>query len=83
MHEHQHFEYSNIDNLWPWITKAVISSTAISVVIANNTTYGSKLYIFLLCQKSLDIKIMFQGDILYISYREYLKTYFLISNMHC
>ncbi len=40
-------------------TEAVISSTA----IFNNTVYGSKLYIFLLCQKSLDIKIMFHEDI--------------------
>ncbi len=30
----------------PWSTKAVIS-TDIFVVIANNTLYGSKLYIFL------------------------------------
>ncbi len=29
------------------------SSTAIFVAIANNTLYGSKLYIFILCQKSL------------------------------
>ncbi len=29
------------------------SSTAIFVAIDNNTLYGSKLYIFLLCQKSL------------------------------
>uniref|UniRef100_A0A671Q229 G protein-coupled receptor kinase n=1 Tax=Sinocyclocheilus anshuiensis TaxID=1608454 RepID=A0A671Q229_9TELE len=29
------------------------SSTGIFVAIANNTLYGSKLYIFLLCQKSL------------------------------
>ncbi len=40
-------------HLWPCSTKAVISSTGIFVVIANNTLYGSKLYIFLLCQKSL------------------------------
>ncbi len=49
--------------MWPWSTKAVISSTAIFVAIDNNTLYGSKLYIFLLCQKSLDIKIMFHEDI--------------------
>ncbi len=42
---------------------AVISSTAIFVAIDNNTLYGSKLYIFHLCQKSLDIKIMFHEDI--------------------
>ncbi len=36
----------------------------IFVAIANNTLYGSKLYILLLCQKSLDIKIMFHEDIL-------------------
>ncbi len=34
-------------------TKAVISNTGIFVAIDNNTLYGSKLYIFLLCQKSL------------------------------
>ncbi len=33
-----------------------------------NTSYGSKLLIFLLCQKSLDIKIMFHEDILYCKY---------------
>ncbi len=64
----------------PWSTKAVISSTAIFVAIDNNTLYESKLYIFLLCQKSLDIKIMMHEDILY---RKYIKTYFLISKMHC
>ncbi len=50
-------------NMCPWSIKAVISSTAIFVVITNNTLYGSKLYIFILCQKSLDIKIMFHEDI--------------------
>ncbi len=39
--------------MWPWTTKAVISSTGIFVAIANNTLYGSKLSIFLLCQKLL------------------------------
>ncbi len=33
--------------------KSSISITGIFVAIANNTVYGSKLYIFLLCQKSL------------------------------
>ncbi len=37
----------------PWSTKAVISSTGIFVAIDNNTLNGSKLSIFLLCQKSL------------------------------
>ncbi len=35
------------------VTKPVISSTGIFVAIANNTLYGSKLQIFILCQKSL------------------------------
>ncbi len=48
--------------------------------IANNTLYESKLYFFLLCQKSLDIKIMLHED---ISYRKYIKTELLISKMHC
>ncbi len=39
--------------MWPCSTKAVISNTGIFVAIDNNTLYGSKLYIFLLCQKSL------------------------------
>ncbi len=39
--------------LWPWSTKALISSTAIFVAIANNTLHGSKWSNFLLCQKSL------------------------------
>ncbi len=47
----------------PWSTDAVISSTAIFVAITNNTLYGSKLYIFILWQKSLDIKIMLHEDI--------------------
>ncbi len=53
--------------------KHIISLTGIFVAIANNTLYGSKLLIFLLCQKSLGyyVKIMFHGDILYISYRKY------------
>ncbi len=38
-------------------------STGIFVAIDNNTSYGSKLLIFLLCKKSLDIKIMFHEDI--------------------
>ncbi len=50
-------------NLCPWSTEAVISSRAIFVEIANNTLYGSQLYIFILFQKSLDIKIMFHEDI--------------------
>ncbi len=57
-----------------WSTKAVISSTAIFVAIDNNTLYESKLYIFILWQKSLDIKTMFHEYMLYISYREYIKT---------
>ncbi len=36
-----------------WSTKPVLSRWSIFVAIANNTLYGSKLYIFLLCQKSL------------------------------
>ncbi len=37
----------------PCSTKAVISNTGIFVAIDNNTLYESKLYIFILCQKSL------------------------------
>ncbi len=36
-----------------WSTKAVLSHWSIFVAIANNALYGSKLYIFILCQKSL------------------------------
>ncbi len=36
-----------------WSTKPVLSRWSIFVTIANNTLYGSKLYIFLLCQKSM------------------------------
>ncbi len=36
-----------------------------------NTLISPKLSIFILCQKSLDIKIMFHED---ISYRKYIKT---------
>ncbi len=44
-----------------WSTKPVLSRWSIFVAIANNTLYGLKLYIFLLCQKSLaySVKIMF------------------------
>ncbi len=51
-------------NMWPWTTK--ISCMGIFVEIVNNTLYGSKLLIFLLCQKSLGywVKIMFHKDIL-------------------
>ncbi len=41
-----------------WSTKAVWGI----LLITKNTLYGSKLYIFILCQKSLDIKIMFRED---------------------
>ncbi len=47
------------------------NSTDIFVEITNNTLYESKLYIFLLWQKSLDINIMFHED---ITYRKYIKT---------
>ncbi len=36
-----------------WSTKPVLSRWSIFVAITNNTLYGLKLYIFLLCQKSL------------------------------
>ncbi len=36
-----------------WSTKPVLNRWGIFVAIANNTLYGLKLYIFLLCQKSL------------------------------
>ncbi len=39
--------------MWPWSTTAVLNRWGIFVAIAKNTSYGSKLLIFLLCQKSL------------------------------
>ncbi len=48
----------------PWRTKPVISSTAIFII----QCMGSKLLIFIVCQKSLDIKIMFHEDILHCKY---------------
>ncbi len=36
-----------------WSTKPVLSHWGIFVAIANNILYGLKLYIFILCQKSL------------------------------
>ncbi len=36
-----------------WSTKPVLSRWSIFVAIANNTLYGLKFAIFLLCQKSL------------------------------
>ncbi len=42
-----------LSHMCPCSTKAVISNTGIFVAIDNNTLYGSKLSIFLLCQKSL------------------------------
>ncbi len=38
-----------------WSTKPVLRRWSIFVIIANNTLYGSKLYIFLLCQKIISI----------------------------
>ncbi len=43
--------------------KSSHNNTGIFVAIDNNTLYESKLCIFILCQKSLDIKIMFHEDI--------------------
>ncbi len=40
-------------HMWPWSTKQVLSLWGIFVAIAKNTLYGSKLLIFLLCQKYL------------------------------
>ncbi len=40
-------------HMWPWTTKPVLSRWGIFVAIAKNTLHGSKLLIFLLCQKSL------------------------------
>jgi len=50
-----------LSKLYKWIRKilqcksvtTVTCRTGIFVAIANNTLYGSKLLIFLLCQKSL------------------------------
>ncbi len=54
----QHVDYFGaleicVTHIWPWSTKAVLSRWGIFVAIANNTLYGSKLSIFILCQKSL------------------------------
>ncbi len=52
-----------------------------SYICSNNQQYidcMAQKYIFLLCQKSLDIKIMIHED---ITYRKYIKTQLLISNM--
>ncbi len=38
-----------------WSTKPVLSRWSIFVAIANNTLYGLKLLIFLLCQKIISI----------------------------
>ncbi len=61
--EHKQSQTDRRAKLCPCSTDAVIRSTATSGEIDNNTVYGSKLYIFILCQKSLDIKIMFHEDI--------------------
>ncbi len=39
--------------MWPWTTKPVLNRWGMFVATAKNTLYGSKLFIFLLCQKSL------------------------------
>ncbi len=54
----------------PWSTKAVLSRWGIFIEIAKNTLYGSKLLIFLLCQKSLgscSMKIFSKCDTVNIS----------------
>ncbi len=43
-------------HMWPWSTKPVLSSTGIFVAIANNTLYGSKLFIFFYAKNHKDIK---------------------------
>ncbi len=40
-------------DMCPWSTKPVLSRWGIFVVIVTNTLYETKLFIFLLCQKSL------------------------------
>ncbi len=62
----QNFVYILNIYVWPWTTKPVISRTVIFAAIANNTLYGSKLWIILLCQKSLGyyVKITFHEYIL-------------------
>ncbi len=51
--------------MWPYTTKPVLSHMGIFVAIAKNTLCGSKLSIFILCQKSLEyqVKIMLHEDI--------------------
>ncbi len=48
-----------------WSTKPVLSRWGIFVAIANNTLYGSKLYIFLLCQKIISILIKDHVPLIY------------------
>ncbi len=49
----------------------MLSRWGIFVAIAKNFM-GQNYHFFILCQKSLDIKIMFHEDILY---RKYIKTF--------
>ncbi len=58
----QLFKWENLHNWWLTkyffaplyvCTKPVLSYWGILVVIDNNTLYGLKLYIFILCQQSL------------------------------
>ncbi len=70
--------FDSFAQMWAWSTKPVISHWGIFVAIAKNTLYGSKLEIFLLCQKSLGykVKIMFHEDIFYIAYHKYINLFF-------
>ncbi len=52
--------------MWPWTTKPFISSTGIFVAIARNPLYGSKLSIFLLCQKSEDFGPLSNSPVLFL-----------------
>ncbi len=63
LHKGQTYIYIYIYTyMWPWTTKAVLSRTGI--FIANNILHGSKLYFFLLCEKSSGhyVEIMFHED---------------------
>ncbi len=53
--------------MWPWSTEAVISSTGIFVARLQYIVW-LKIIHFIICQTSLDIKIMFHEDILYCKY---------------
>ncbi len=76
----QMYEHVNEHNMGT-LTKHIYCTRCIFVAIANNTLYGSKLYIFILCQKI--IRILRSCSMKIFCTFKISKLIFLLINMHC